>query len=961
MKNHADTNHQFTESKLQSRRNMPLRRSLGSLLATIAVVLTAITLSNCAGYTSASSTGPTTASGVLSSSATTVNFGSVAVGSSALQSLSVTNTGTAAVDISQATISGTGFTVMSGTGAATLAAGQSATVQVQFAPTSAAAATGSLVVTSDASNPTLTIALSGSGAAGAISATPASVSFGNVADGTTATQAITLKNTGTTSVNVSSESVTGTGFGVTGFAAQSLAAGSTMTFNATFAPTSTAAVSGSISVVTSASATPTTIALTGAGSLPGLSVTPSSVSFGNVVDGTSSSQLVTLTNTGTANLVVSSASATGTGFSVSGFTAQTVAPSSTMTFNAVFSPTTTGAASGSISVATNLAASPTAISLSGTGTQAGISVTPSSVTFGNVADGTSSSQVVTLKNTGTANLTVSSESVTGAGFSVTGFTAQTLTPNSTMTFSAVFAPTSAGAASGSISVNTNLAGSPTAIPLTGTGTQAGISVTPSSVAFGNVADGTGSTQAITLKNTGTANLVVSSESITGAGFSVAGFTAQTLTPNSTMSFNAVFAPTSAGAVSGTITVTTNLASPTTIALTGTGAAPAMSVTPSSVAFGNVADGSNSSQTITLTNTGVVNLVVSSASATGAGFSVSGFTAQTVTPGNTMTFSAVFAPTSAGAASGSISVATNVPASPTAISLTGTGTAPAMSATPSSVTFGSVVDGQNNSQTITLKNTGTANLVVSSASATGTGFSVSGFTAQTLTPNSTMTFNAVFAPSSTGGVSGSVSVATNAPGSPTVIGLTGTGAAATYVLTATPATLNFGSVNVGSNSSLPVTLQNTGNSNITISGISGATGAFSTSGAGVGTTLTPTQSTTLNVIFTPSASGAASGTITIASNDTTPPSISVSGTGAAVSSSVSLSWSPSGSSDVVGYNVYRGTISGGPYTKITPSPVSNASDSDSSVTSGNTYYYVVTAVDSSNNESADSNQATATIP
>ena len=860
MRNHADsTNHQHAESKSTSQPTAPFRRSLGSALATIAVILTAITLSNCAGYTSASSTGPTTGAGVLAASATTVSFGSVAVGSSAQQTVSVTNTGSASVDVSQATISGSGFSVMSGTGAATLAVGQSATIQVQFAPTSAAAATGNLVVTSDASNPSLTIALSGSGATGAVSATPASVSFGNVADGTTATQAITLKNTGSASVNVSSESVTGTGFGVTGFTAQSLAAGSTMTFNATFAPASTASVSGSISVVTSASATPISVALSGTGAQPGISVTPSSVSFGNVSNGTSSTQAVTLKNTGTANLVVSSESVTGAGFTVTGFTAQTLAPNSSMTFNAIFAPTSAGAASGSISVSSNLSGSPTAIPLTGTGTQAGLSVTPSSIAFGNVADGSNSSQTITLKNTGTANLTVSSESASGAGFSVTGFAAQTLTPNSTMTFSAVFAPTSAGSVSGSISVNTNLAGSPTAIPLTGTGTQPGISVTPSSVSFGNVADGTGSTQAITLKNIGTGNLTVSSESVTGTGFSVTGFTAQTLTPNSTMTFNAVFAPTTAGAVSGSITVNTNLASPTTIALTGTG------------------------------------------------------------------------------------------------------TAPAMSATPSSVGFGSVVDGQNNSQTITLKNTGTANLVVSSASATGTGFSVSGFTAQTLTPNSTMTFNAVFAPSSTGGMSGSVSVATNAPGSPTVISLTGTGAAATYVLTATPTTLNFGSVNVGSNSSLAVTLQNNGNSNITISGISGATGAWSTSGSGAGTTLTPTQSTTLNVTFTPSASGAASGTITISSNDTTPPSISVSGTGATVSSSVSLSWTPSGSSGVVGYNVYRGTISGGPYTKLTPSPVATASNTDSTVSSGQTYYYVVTAVDSSNNESADSNQAVANIP
>lgn len=864
MKNHPDaTICQSPNSKSQSRPRTPFRRSLGSALATLAVILTAITLSNCAGYTSAASSGSTSSSlgsGVLSASATTLSFGSVATGSTAVQSVSVTNTGTGAVDITQATISGSGFTVMSGNGAATLAVGQSATVQVQFAPTSAAAATGDLVVTSNASNPTLTIALNGTGTAAGMSVTPPSVSFGNVADGTTATQSIILKNTGT------------------------------------------------------------------------------------------------------ANLTVSSASATGTGFAVTGFSAQTLTPNSTMTFNATFTPTSTSAVSGSISVTTSLSGSPTSIPLTGTGTQPGMSVTPSSVSFGDVADGTTATQPITLKNIGTADLVVSSESVTGTGFTVNGFTAQTLAPNGSMSFNAVFAPTSAGGASGSISVNTNLPGSPTAIPLTGTGTQPGISVTPSTVSYGNVADGTSATQMITVKNTGTANLVVSSATATGTGFSVTGFTAQTLAPNSSLTFNAVFAPTSPGAASGSISIATNLPSPTTVALSGTGTQPAMSVTPSSVTFGTVADGTGSTQAVILKNTGTANLVVSSESVTGTGFSVANFTAQTLTPGSSMSFNAVFAPTSAGAVTGSISVSTNLPASPTSIPLTGTGADPAMSITPSSVTFGSVVDGTNNSQTITVKNTGTVNLVVSSESVTGTGFSVTGFAAQTVTPNNSMAFNAVFAPSSPGSVTGSISLSTNVPGSPTAIGLSGTGAAPTFSLGASPTTLTFASVNVGSNSSLPVTLKNNGNSNITISGISGATAPFSTSGVSAGTTLTPNQSATLNVIFTPTASGAASTTITVASNSSTAPSISVSGTGAtSTPPSVSLSWSASSSSDVVGYNVYRGTISGGPYTKLTPSPISALLDSDSSVSSGQTYYYVVTAVDSSNNESADSNQATASIP
>lgn len=78
-------------------------------------------------------------------------------------------------------------------------------------------------------------------------------------------------------------------------------------------------------------------------------------------------------------------------------------------------------------------------------------------------------------------------------------------------------------------------------------------------------------------------------------------------------------------------------------------------------------------------------------------------------------------------------------------------------------------------------------------------------------------------------------------------------------------------------------------------------------------------------------------------------------------SASLNWTASTSSNVTGYNVYRATQSGGPYTKLTSSPVAGTSYTDVTVQAGQTYYYVTTAVDSSSNESVYSNQATAAVP
>lgn len=86
---------------------------------------------------------------------------------------------------------------------------------------------------------------------------------------------------------------------------------------------------------------------------------------------------------------------------------------------------------------------------------------------------------------------------------------------------------------------------------------------------------------------------------------------------------------------------------------------------------------------------------------------------------------------------------------------------------------------------------------------------------------------------------------------------------------------------------------------------------------------------------------------------------VTGTGGA--HTVSLSWTPSTSANVTGYNIYRATTSGGQYTKVNSAPVVGATYTDSTVQSGQTYYYVATAVNNTSIESAHSNQAQAVVP
>jgi hypothetical protein len=281
-----------------------------------------------------------------------------------------------------------------------------------------------------------------------------------------------------------------------------------------------------------------------------------------------------------------------------------------------------------------------------------------------------------------------------------------------------------------------------------------------------------------------------------------------------------------------------------------------------------------------------------------------------------------------------------------------------------INFGNDVVGSNSTQLLIITNTGTATLTITQVNESGSAFSTSGFSLPfSVNAGKGTTMTVAFLPTAVGAASGSISIVSNAPASPTSVSLTGTGIAATFTLGISPASLSFGNVTTGTSSaSQNVTITDTGNANVTISQITLNGSAYSMTGGSAPVTLTPSQNLILASQFDPTVTGSVSGSISMVSNATgSPATVSLSGTGVVpVQHSVALTWSAS-TSTVSGYNVYRGTVSGGPYTKINSSLVAILTYTDSTVQSGTTYYYVTTAVDSSGDESVYSNGASALIP
>ncbi len=389
---------------------------------------------------------------------------------------------------------------------------------------------------------------------------------------------------------------------------------------------------------------------------------------------------------------------------------------------------------------------------------------------------------------------------------------------------------------------------------------------------------------------------------------------------------------------------------------------ALQVTPNSINFGNVGVGSSASQNLIVSNHGSGKITLTKVLANGSEFGISGFSGPTVlAPGKSMQLTAAFKPMSAGQQNGSISITTASQASQVVASLTGMGATTALTMTPSNVSFGNVSVGSPSTQTLRLTNDGNESVSIKSVSVSGKGFSVSGLsTPQTLTPNQSVVFTAEFDPKAAGEESGTISV--TASGGVVAVNLTGVGVTPSAQLVPSTTSVPFGNVKVGTTATQQVTLKSTGNSTVDIASVSLSGSGYTMSGVTSHTILAPDQSAVLTVNFDPKTTGNLPGTVTISSNAFNSPLIihlSGDGTQKSDQASVALSWGSV--SQVVGYFVYRSANSGGPYAKLNAQADPETSYTDNTVTNGDTYYYVVTSVNSRNIQSAYSKQISVTIP
>jgi hypothetical protein len=376
----------------------------------------------------------------------------------------------------------------------------------------------------------------------------------------------------------------------------------------------------------------------------------------------------------------------------------------------------------------------------------------------------------------------------------------------------------------------------------------------------------------------------------------------------------------------------------------------LSCNPRNVRFGTMVLQQQETVSVSLANSGSNSVTISAVSSSSPEFAVANFTLPfTLAAGQSVNLNMTFTPTVAGWAEGTIAFTSNASNTTLYVGVGGVGIVnESLTPSPAALSFGNVSVGKTSTLPVSVTNSGASNLRLTQMEMTGSGFTTSGLNLpMVLAPNQTLTFNVIFSPQTGGAASGSVIL----PNGGVTIPLTGTGTTAIGQLSIAPAPLNFGNVTVGNTGTQSIIASATG-APVTITSAASSSSLFGLEGVSFPMTIAVGGSVTLNVGFTPQTGGAASGSLSFASNASNPPGPeSLTGTGVMPTYTVNLSWSPA--TEVVGYNVYRSTAVNGTYSKINSTLDPNTAYTDGSVTSGQTYYYAATSVNSSGAESGKS--------
>jgi len=529
----------------------------------------------------------------------TLNFGNQVLGStSASQNVTLTNTGNFTLTLN--TITASGDFAQNNNCGGTLAPNASCVISVTFTPQSSGSASGAVSITDNASGSPQSVSLSGTGLTpAAVSLSPSTLSFSTPLGTSSASQTITVTNTGGATLDISNIAANQP-FAIMTSTCSNLAGGASCSVNISFTPQTSSSVTGAFTITDNASGSPQSLPLTGT-TPAAVSLSPSTLTFSSQAIGTTSAaQTVTLTNTGGTSLSISSLG-TSQPFAQTNNCPASLAGGAGCAISVTFTPQVSGTANGVVTITDNAAGSPQSLVLTGT-TPAVASLSPSSLTFPATLIGATTTQTVTLTNTGGASMSISNLTYPNP-FSVPSQNCLgTLAGGASCQITVAFTPTASGPFSGVLQITDTASGSPHSVSLSATGVApAAVSLSTSSLSFGSqMVATTSAAQTVTLTNTGGASLSLSSFA-TSQPFAQTNNCPAALAGGASCTISVTFTPQASGSANGLVTITDGAAgSPHAVSLNGTGLDFSVSATPSSVTINS---GGKANYTVTVSELG----------------------------------------------------------------------------------------------------------------------------------------------------------------------------------------------------------------------------------------------------------------------------------------------------------------------------------------------------------------------
>lgn len=666
--------------------------------------------------------------------------------------ITVQNTGNAPIMLNAPTISPSVFTISTGLGVTTLAAGATTSLAVRFTPNADGAASGTLTLPYGSAQP-LIVGLVGTGRAALVSVSSPTIGFGNVVVNSRATGSVVLRNDGSAALNIQGAAISGGPgpFALVDAAPTSVPADSTRTVELRCAPTAVGARSATLTFDTDADNSPQdpAVTLSCTGVKPDLSLDMNALEFGNVAPSSSEQRMLVISNasaTTTSTLSVAAPALSGThaaDYSISPSGAFTLAPGATRTLTVTFRPATLGPRAASLRISSDDQETPTIdLPLSGTGRAQELTlVSPTGpIAFGNVKLSTSSTPTsIQIRNDGNADLIVSGVVSTGTDasqFIVGGpGTPAAIAAGASETWTVACRPSTVGAKAATVNIHSNDTNESTVgLAMTCTGTQANLVMTSPATApivFATTRVGERSPEVtVLLVNTGTAPLSVVQLPLVSPRFVITTPFPDdppfTLGPNQSTSLGLRFAPTMDGTVDGTLRIDWDATS-MPIALQGPGTVAIAGITPApdqggTIDLGATCVGQPREQPFTIDNDGSGAFAISAIEIAGDGFSLAHEPLPaTLTPGQSLGFTVTIDPTAATTIAATVTVTTDVPGMPTRVlELESTGLASGLGVAPvGGAAFGVVdPDSTSTSTAITLTNCDTEELTISAVTLDG---------------------------------------------------------------------------------------------------------------------------------------------------------------------------------------------------------------------------------------------------